>query len=87
MSDTIEGRVTLAVIKRDILHLTDLVETLIESDRLRDERIKTLDERLTHIEPTVHVLSRILEIAMYIIIVAAIGGIIWAAVQSGSALP
>ena len=87
MSDTTEGRVTLAVIQRDILYLTDLIERLIESDKLRDERIEKLDKRLAHIEPTVHVLSRVFEIAMYIIVVAAIGGIIWAVVQSGATLP
>ena len=87
MADTQDGRVTLAVIQRDILHLTDLVEKHIENDKLRDQRIEKLDKRLTYIEPTVRTLAKVLEITMYIIVVAAIGGIIWAAVQSGSVLP
>ena len=87
MADTQDGRVTLAVIQRDILHLTDLVEKHIENDKLRDQRIEKLDKRLTYIEPTVRTLSKVLEIALYIIVVAAIGGVIWATVQSGSVLP
>jgi len=87
MPDTPEGRVTLAIIQRDILHLTGLLEAHIESDKARDERIDKLDARLTLVEPTVRTMARVLEIALYIVVVAAIGGVIWAAIQSGAALP
>ena len=87
MPDTPEGRVTLAIIQRDILHLTGLLETHIESDKERDKRIDKLDERMACIEPTVKTMRKVLEIALYIIVVMAIGGIAWAIVQSGAALP
>ena len=87
MPDTDDGKVTLAVIQRDILHLTQLLESFIEGAKLRDERIEQLDKRLTCIEPTVKTISEIMKIALYVIVVAAIGAIAWAAVQSGAFLP
>ena len=87
MPDTENGRVTLAIIQRDILHLTSLLEAHIKTDLARDERIDKLDDRLTVIEPTVRTMSKVMEIALYIIVVAAIGGIVWAVIQSGAALP
>jgi len=86
MPDTDDGRVTLAIIQRDILHLTGLLETFIESAKVRDLRIEKLDQRLTCIEPTVKTISEIMKIALYVIVVAAIGAIAWAAVQSGAFL-
>ena len=86
MPDTDDGKVTLAVIQRDILHLTGLLETFLESARLRDARIASIDKRLTFIEPTVATIAKVLEIALYVIVIAAIGAIAWAAVQSGALL-
>jgi len=87
MTDTPEGRVTLAIIQRDILHLTGLLEQHIENAQKRDEKIAALDRRVTNVEPTVRTVRKIGEIALYILVVAAVAGIVWAAVQSGAALP
>ena len=78
---------TLAIIQRDILHLTSLLETHIKTDLARDERIDKLDDRLTVIEPAVRTMSKVMEIALYLIVAAAVTGIIWAVIQSGAALP
>jgi len=86
MPDTDDGKVTLAIIQRDILHLTGLLETFLESARLRDARIEKIENRLTKIEPTVATIAKVLEIALYVIVIAAIGAIAWAAVQSGTLL-
>ena len=86
MPDTEDGKVTLAVIQRDILHLTGLLETFLESASLRDARIEGIDKRLMFIEPTVATIAKVLEIALYVIVIAAIGAIAWAAVQSGTLL-
>jgi len=86
MLETEDGKVTLAVIQRDILHLTMLLESFLASSKLRDERIERIDKRLTRIEPTVATIAKVLEIALYVIVITAIGAIAWAAVQSGALL-
>ena len=87
MPDTEEGRITLAILQRDILHLTELIKLYLENSKKHDGDIKKLDERLTCIEPTVKTTSRIMEIALYVIVIAVIGGVMWAVIQSGSFLP
>ena len=86
MPDADDGKVTLAIIQRDILHLTGLLETFLHNARLRDARIEKIENRLTKIEPTVATIAKVLEIALYVIVIAAIGAIAWAAVQSGALL-
>jgi len=95
MPEQEDGRVTLAIIQRDILHLTGLLESFLESAKERDRRITelervaipALDKRVTDMEPKVRTISRIGEIALYIVVVMAVGGIVWAVIQSGAAIP
>ena len=86
MPDADDGKVTLAIIQRDILHLTGLLETFLHNARLRDTRIEKIENRLTKIEPTVATIAKVLEIALYVIVIAVIGAIAWATVQSGALL-
>ena len=95
MPDTEDGKVTLAVLKTQLDNVLTVLEEIKRLGANRDARvtkiemetIPALDRRVTDVEPTVRTIRKIGEIALYIFVVAAIGGIIWAAIQSGTAFP
>ena len=68
----------------------DIERFMVDTDadiKLVKEDVAVNTGKIATMEPTVRIVRRIGEVALCILAAAAIGGIIWAAIQSGSALP